>query len=271
MNDCLSVSIDDHVAEVRLNRPDRMNALDLDLMIALGEAADALTGNPKVRAVILSGAGPAFCSGLDTSMMPRLFHLIDKGALADGPFAADRPDGTNIFQYAVWGWRKLSVPVIAAIHGFAYGGGFQIMLGADIRYAAPDAKFSVLEIKWGLVPDMAGPQLMRQLARDDIVRELTYTGRSILAEEALALGFLTRVCSDPWTSALKTAHEIAAKSPDAIRATKRLLNDVPNLDLAGGFAAEAREQLRLIGSANQREAAGAALEQRSPRFVDPSS
>jgi enoyl-CoA hydratase/carnithine racemase len=166
-------------------------------------------------------------------------------------------------------WRELPVPVIAAVHGVAFGGGFQIMLGADMRYAAPDTRFSIMEIKWGLVPDMAGTMLMRNLAREDIVRELTYTGRVFAADEALQYGFATRVCDEPRAAAMETAREIAANSPHAVRAAKRLLNAALSAPEADGLMAESIEQQALIGSPNQLEAVYANLGKRAAKFADP--
>ena len=149
-----------------------------------------------------------------------------------------------------------------------HGGGFQIALGADLRYAAADARFSVMEIKWGLVPDLAGTQLMRHLAREDIVRELTYTGRIFNGTEAQQYGFVTRVVADPRAAALEVAAEIAGKSPDAIRANKRLLNDAVAVGAAAGLMAESVEQEKLIGSPNQIEAVMSNLQKRSANYKD---
>jgi enoyl-CoA hydratase/carnithine racemase len=172
----------------------------------------------------------------------------------------------NLFQYVAWLWRELPVPVIAAVHGVAFGGGFQLALGADIRYVAPETKLAVIETKWGLVPDMAGTQLMRHLAREDVVRELTYTARVFSAEEALEYGFATRVVPDPLATALKTARDIASRSPDAIRAAKRLLNLAAECDAASGLAAETAEQKDLLGKPKHVEAVRANLERRTPRW-----
>jgi enoyl-CoA hydratase/carnithine racemase len=191
------------------------------------------------------------------------------GAPVDGGLARRTHGNANRAQYAVWVWREIPVPVIAAVHGVAFGGGFQLALGADMRFVAPDARMAVLEIKWGLVPDMAGTQLMRHLVREDIVRELTYTGRIFSGEEAFAIGFATRVCADPRAEALAVAHEIAAKSPDAIRGAKRLLNEAVITDPAAGFVQETVEQLALIGSPNQVEAVMANVQKRAPAFTDP--
>jgi enoyl-CoA hydratase/carnithine racemase len=171
-------------------------------------------------------------------------------------------------QQCAWLWRELPVPVIAAVHGVALGGGFQIALGADIRYATADTRFSVMEIKWGLVPDLAGTQLMRHLAREDVVRELTYTGRIFSGEEAQLYGFVTRVVADPRAAAFETAKEIAAKSPDAIRAAKRLLNLAVATDARTGLIAESVEQQKLIGSPNQVEAVMSNLQKRAATYKD---
>jgi enoyl-CoA hydratase/carnithine racemase len=173
----------------------------------------------------------------------------------------------NYPQQAVWGWRQLPVPVIAAIHGVAFGGGFQLALGADMRFLAPDARMSIMEIKWGLVPDMAGTPILASLVRDDILRELTYTGRIFSAQEALSYGLATRVCDDPRAAAFELAHEIASKSPDAIRACKRMLNNL-SVNPGPALLAESVEQMKLMGSPNQLEAVRANIEKRAPRFAE---
>ncbi len=269
MNDRVSVTITDGVADVRMIRTDKMNALDNAMFEALVAAGERLKTEKGVRAVVLSGEGRAFCAGLD---------MGNFGQMAEGPrgrstttesLGARTHGVANRAQYACWVWREVPVPVIAAVHGVAFGGGFQVALGCDMRYVAPDTRMAVMEIKWGLVPDMAGTQLMRHLAREDIVRELTYTGRIFSGEEAFAYGFATRVCADPLAEALATAREIAAKNPDAMRANKRLLNAAVLTDPLGGLTQESVEQGRLIGSPNQIEAVMSNLQKRAPSFVDP--
>lgn len=266
MSDGLIVTTEAGVAEVRLNRPERINALDESLFAALAEAGARLAGDRSVRAVVLSGEGRGFCAGLDTALFGRL-AAGDPGAtgLIKGPLSKL---GANPVQHAVMVWRELPVPVIAAVHGVALGGGLQLALGADLRFVAADARLSVLEVKWGLIPDMGGMALLRTLVRDDVARELTWSGRMVLAEEAVAIGLATRVCADPRAEALQFAREVAARSPDAIRAGKRLLNFAHDSDEADVLAAEAREQTALIGAPNQREAIMAALEKREPKFRD---
>lgn len=272
MKDRVSIVIDNGVADVRMIRADKMNALDEAMFEGLIEAGDKLRADSSIRAIVLSGEGRAFCAGLD---MGRFEAMKDKGeAIAGTRDLRPRTHGqekklANKPQWAAWQWREMPVPVIAAITGVALGGGFQIALGADIRYAAPDARFSVMELKWGLVPDVAGTQLMRHLAREDVVRELTYTARIFGATEAKEYGFVTRICDDPLAEALALAHDIAAKNPHAIRAAKRLLNEAVLVDPAAGLQAESDEQVKLMGSRNQIEAVQANLGKRAPAFVDP--
>ena len=267
MEDRIRLTITDGIADVRLNRPSKMNALDPDMFRALAQAGARLQDDGSLRAVVLSGEGRAFCAGLD---FERLVAVSGGSSLL--PFAdlTQRTHGiANYAQHIVWLWRELPVPVIAAVHGVAFGGGFQLALGADLRYLAPGTRLSVMEGKWGLVPDMAGTQLMRHLVREDVVRELTYTARIFSAEEALAYGFATRLAEDPRAAAMATAREITERSPDAIRAAKRLLNQAVVCDPCAGLVVETSEQVRLIGAPNQVEAVRANLENRPPCFADP--
>lgn len=269
MEDRVSVTITDGVADVRLVRADKMNALDVAMFAALVDTSERLSREKGLRAVVLSGEGRAFCAGLDTGRFAGMSENggsgMPGGELRD---LTKRTHGlANHSQQAVWGWRQLPVPVIAAVHGVAFGGGFQLALGADIRYLAPDTRMSIMEIKWGLVPDMAGTPILASLVRDDILRELTYTGRVFSAQEAFSYGLATRLCDDPRADALALAREIAGKSPDAIRATKRLLNNLSG-DPGPALLAEAVEQTHLMGSPNQTEAVRANLEKRAPQFID---
>jgi enoyl-CoA hydratase/carnithine racemase len=269
MEQRVSISVSDGVADVRLVRADKMNALDAAMFEALVDATERLSREKGLRAVVLSGEGRAFCAGLD---MGRFAAMNDNGG--NGIAGGEKRDLTirthglaNFAQQAVWGWRQLPVPVIAAIHGVAFGGGFQLALGADMRLLAPDARMSIMEIKWGLVPDMAGTPILASLVRDDILRELTFTGRIFSAQEALSYGLATRICDDPRGAALALALEIAGKSPDAIRAAKRMLNKL-SVDPAPALLAESVEQQKLLGSPNQTEAVRANIDKRAPRFVD---
>jgi enoyl-CoA hydratase/carnithine racemase len=272
MKDRVSIDLKDGVADVRLIRADKMNALDPAMFEGIIEAGAKLNEMKGVRCVVLSGEGKAFCAGLDMASFAAMKDRDkdkDPGGVPGARDLTARTHGiANRPQRCAWLWRELDVPVIAALHGVAFGGGFQIALGTDIRYAAPDTRFSVMEIKWGLVPDLAGTQLMRHLAREDIVRELTYSGRIFNAEEAQQYGFVTRVVADPRGAAFETAREIASKSPDAIRAAKRLLNLAVATDAKVGLMAESIEQQRLIGSPNQLEAVMSNLQKRAANYKD---
>lgn len=277
MADRISVTITNGVADVRMVRTDKMNALDEAMMIALVETGERLKTETGLRAVVLSGEGRAFSAGLDMANFQRMESGERKGGSngsssggdGSGIIGAGRtPNGANRAQQTAMVWREVPVPVIAAVHGVAFGGGFQVALGADVRFVAPDVRLSIMEIKWGLIPDMGGMELLRHFVRDDVLRDLTYTGRIFDGTEALNLGIATRVCADPRTEALAYAAEIAGKNPDAIRAGKRLLNLSWTASCAEILKAETDEQLALIGTPNQVEAIRANMQKRAPNFTD---
>ena len=266
MSDRVTVALgDDGVADVRLNRADKLNALDAEMFDALVAAGESLARERGVRAVVLSGEGRAFCAGLDFAG----FRQTTEGGSKRDLFDRSAPSPANHAQRAAWIWRELPVPVIAAVHGVAYGGGLQIALAADVRLVAPDARLSVRELHWGLVPDMSGTQTLRHLVRLDVAKELTYTARIVGAEEAVRLGLATRVAEKPRDEAFALAREIAGRSPDAVRASKRLLEGAFEGDVASGLRLEEELQRSVIGRPNQVEAVRANLEQRPPRFRDP--
>jgi len=258
MAELITASIAAGVADIRLNRPDKINALNYEMFEAIAGMTARLDRLPGLRCVVLSGEGRGFCAGADLASLQQVPQ--PKNLLSRTHGAA------NIYQHAAWGWRQLPVPVIAAVHGFAFGAGFQIMLGADIRIAAPETQFSALEMHWGLVPDMAGIPLLRGLVRDDVARELIYTARKFLGEEAARLGLVTRLAADPRAEALALARHIASQSPPAIRAAKRLLNT--QADAAALLLAEAAEQEALLASPEHAETQAAARENRTPVFGD---
>jgi enoyl-CoA hydratase/carnithine racemase len=266
MSDRVIVTLENGVADVRLNRADKMNAIDAAMFEALTETGRSLAQDPSVRAVVLSGEGRAFCAGLDVSSFGAM-----AGGGRKGPSLLARPGDSPAThaQLAAHVWRELPVPVIAAVHGVAFGGGLQIALAADIRFVTPDARMSVMEIKWGLVPDMTGTQTLRRLVRLDVAKDLTLTGRIISGAEAAELGLATHVCDAPREAASEMAREIATRSPDAIRASKKLLDASGLVDLAEGLRLEAELQAQLIGSPNQVETVKANLEKRAPRYRDP--
>ena len=270
MKERVSIEIKDGIADVRMIRTDKMNAVDDRMFDALIEAGSQLAADPAVRCVVLSGEGRAFCAGIDLGRLGA--KPVDGSAAAPAAAAASRLTPrthglTNRPQQAAWVWHELPAPVIAAVHGVAFGAGFQIMLGADMRYIAPTTKLSIMEVKWGLVPDMAGTVLMRELARADVIRELTYTGRVFSGVEAQSYGFATRVCDDPHAEAMATAREIAARSPSAVEAAKRIYKRAPSLGVAEALLLESTEQDALKAGVNQVEAVAAGREQRAPRFV----
>jgi enoyl-CoA hydratase/carnithine racemase len=251
------------VAEVAMVRTDKMNAIDAAMFQALVDAIDTLRADTAVRAVVLHGEGRAFCAGLDMESFQRMGE--GQGTQSLG-LAAQMHGPANSFQQVGWGWRQLAIPVIAAVHGVAFGGGLQIALGADIRCVRPDTKLSVMEIKWGLVPDMSGCVFLTELTRADIARDLVFSGRIVLGAEAREIGLATHVSEDPLAQARTIARQIASSSPEAIRAGKRLLNGASPVAAARVLQAEADEQARLIGSPNQMEAVMAAMQKRAPVF-----
>jgi len=263
MYSTLELTVDAHVASVELNRPQKHNAISLDMFRELGAVGQEIASDRAIRAVVVSGRGENFCAGIDTS----IFDGKGIEMIADG-LKPQAPSPANMFQRVAYVWREVPVPVICAISGVCFGGGMQIALGADIRYSAPNAKLSIMEIKWGIIPDMAITTTARGVVPADRLKELAFTGRIVSGDEAAALGLVTSVQSDPIATALKTATEIAGKSPDAIRAMKRMLNESLNLDEADSLALEARLQSRLLGQPNQREAVLANMENRAPEFSD---
>jgi enoyl-CoA hydratase/carnithine racemase len=266
MTERVKIELRDGVADVRMCRADKMNAIDSAMFEQLQEAGRALLQDKAVRAVVLSGEGRAFCAGLDMESFAAMAGPRSGGA--DPKLFERSASGANRAQLAAWIWQELPVPVIAAVHGVAYGGGLQIALGADLRLVAPDARLSVMEVKWGLVPDMSGSQTLRRLVRLDVAKELTFTGRVISGEEAVALGLATRTSAKPREDALALATEIAGKSPDAIRAAKRLLQESWQGSVADGLRLEEALQRSLIGKPNQLEAVKANFEKRTPKFQD---
>ena len=258
MSDRVSINISAHIAQVTLTRADKMNALDTAMFEAICEAIDALKGESDVRAVVVSGEGRAFCAGLDLSnfaedkepmdLMPRTHGL------ANGP------------QQVAWGWRTLPMPVIAAAHGVALGGGLNIMSGADIRIIHPETRCAVMEMRWGLVPDMAGYPLWRGNVRDDVLRKLVSTNAEFSGIEACELGFATETAEDPVARAMALAEEIAGKNPEAIRAAKRLSNALADSTDEALLLTESEEQTQIIGKANQMEAVVSFMEGRAPKF-----
>ena len=256
----ISVIVEDHVGRVSLCRPQKRNALDFAMFKGLADAADSLSGYPDLRAVIMQGEGEAFSAGLD------LGAFMNEPSAIEELLVRKEGDLVNLAQRVAWAWRQLPVPVVAALHGEVFGGGLQIALGADIRVAAPDARLSVMEIRWGLVPDMSGSRVLRDIVGYDVAIDLSLTGRIVNGDEALRLGLVTRIAEDPGAEAAAIATEVAGRSPDAIRAIKSLLHRAPRIQDERGLMLETELQMQLLGGRNQMEAARAGLEGRAPQF-----
>lgn len=263
MSERVRIERADGVADVRMVRGDKLNAVDVDMFLALADAGVRLMEDRSVRAVVLSGEGRGFCSGLDVASL--------MGGGGDGPNLFDRSGDSpaNLAQRCAWVWQEAPVPVIAAVHGVAYGAGFQIAMGADIRFVAPDARLSLREMHWGLIPDVAVTQTLRHVVRHDVAKELTFTARVVSGEEAKELGLATHVTETPKEDAMALAREIAGRNPAAIRAAKQLWNQALDGSVEEGLRLEAKLQRTVIGKPDQIEAVRANLEKRAPKFSDP--
>lgn len=264
LRDRVRIEQKDGIADVRMVRGDKLNAVDLDMFLALAEAGLELKEDRSVRAVVLSGEGKAFCSGLDMSVMAG-------GGDRKGPRLSDGTGDSpaNRAQRCAWIWQEIPAPVIAALHGVAYGAGFQIAMGADIRFVAPDARLSLREGHWGLIPDVAVTQTLRHVVRLDIAKELTFTAKVVSGVEAVELGLATHLSETPHADAMQLAQEIAARSPSAVRTAKQLWNQALEGSVEEGLRLEAKLQSTLMGKPNQIEAVRANMEKRAPKFADP--
>jgi len=268
MTDRVVYTIEEGVADVKLNRADKMNAIDSAMFEGIIAVGRELSAIKSLRAIVLSGEGRAFCAGLDFSSFQAMAGADrERSGTAAPEFVQDGP--ANRAQMAGYVWMECPVPVIAAIHGYAFGGGLQIALGADIRFISPEAQISIMEVRWGLVPDMSGTQTLRHVTRLDVAKEMAFTGKRINGEQAVQMGFATHVSNNPHKSAMELAREIASKSPSTIRAAKKLMNASRFMGMEEGFKLEARLQGSLIGKPNQIEAVRANMENRDPRFSDP--
>lgn len=258
----LKFEVNNGIATVMMNRPERMNAINWDVFDELAAVGAEIKADKQIRVVVLHGAGGNFCAGLDTS-------IFTDDKIGFGLIPRTFNDMTNVYQEAAWVWHDVPVPVIAAVDGACLGGGLQIASGADMRYVHPKAKMSILEIKWGLVPDMGGTLLWSRYVKQDLLRELSYTGEMFSGEQAKDYGFATRLSDDPLALAMATAEKIANYSPHAIRANKRLIRHQDTCTEREGLMAESVEQDVLLGSSNQMESIRANMEKRKPVFKDP--
>ena len=264
----VSVTMHEGIAHVRLTRPDKRNALDDAMFHAIAQAGERVKHDTSVRAVVLSGDGASFCAGLDFGG----FQAMGSGGAGNGSATAaglmhdDRI--THLAQQICWVWQEVPVPVIAALQGHALGGGMQLALGADMRFAHPDTKMSMREVHWGLIPDMTGTLRLSRLVRDDVMKDLVFTGRIFAASEGATFGVVTRLSQDPVAEALAAAADIAGRSPSAVRGAKQLINLLSNAGAAEHFAAEREIIFTLIGKPHQVEAITANFENRAPVFKD---
>ena len=265
--DRVTITIAEGIADVRMTRADKRNALDNPMFVALAEAGERLKIEPDVRVVVLSGEGPSFCAGLDFGSMSALAGGGERQEGNPGEMKEGRI--THLGQQVSWVWQEVPVPVIAAVHGHALGGGIQIALGADIRIVHPDTQLSVREVHWGLVPDMTGTFMLAQLVGADVAKELVFTARVFSGREAKELGLATRLSEQPYDDAMAMAREIAGRSPDAVRAAKALINGLLNKGAAAQFAAERAGIGSLIGRPNQVEAVMSNFEKRPANFTNP--
>lgn len=267
--DRVKIQVSDGIADVRMTRADKRNALDGAMFTALARAGEELKARSDVRVVVLSGEGSSFCAGLDFSSMQQMAGGAKPANDEGNPGSMEKGRITHLGQQVAWVWQEIPVPVIAAVHGHALGGGIQIALGADIRIVHPDTQMSVREVHWGLVPDMTGTLILSRLVRPDVAKELVFTARVFSGREAFELGLATRLADDPRSEALTMAAEIAGRSPDAVRGAKLLLNGLYNAGAADQFAEERRVIGSLIGRPNQVEAVMSNFEKRVAVFADP--
>ena len=279
IDDRVTISVIDGIADVKMNRADKRNALDNAMFTSLSAAGEYLKKLDGLRVVVLSGDGASFCAGLDFSSFAQMAEAGPKANAADNKAveksdmnAGAMVDGriTHMAQQVCWVWQEVPVPVIAAVHGHALGGGIQIALGCDIRIVHPETQLSVREVHWGLIPDMTGTLMLSRLVRPDIVKNLVFTARIFSGQEAHEMGIATQLSHDVHADAMTMAREIAGRSPDAVRGAKKLINLLANSGAAEQFAAERAIIGQLIGSANQAEAVMSHFEKRPPNFVSGS-
>ena len=275
-NDRVTVTISDGIADVRLDRADKRNALDPAMFDAIAKAGHDLVTNREIHAVVLSGNGNSFCAGLDFGSFQSMADSGKNGDSSNGNTSSSQNAGamqpgaiTHLAQQICWVWQEVPVPVVAALQGHALGGGMQLALGADIRVAHGETQFAMREVHWGLIPDMTGTLMLSRLVRDDVAKDLVFSARIISGVEAHALGVVTRLSDTPFETAMQIAREIADRSPDAVRGAKALINRLSNAGAAEHFAEERSIIYSLIGKPNQVEAVMSNFEKRPAKFRPP--
>ncbi len=260
--DDLLYEVDGGVAHVTLNRPEKKNALSREIFDGLPDLAGRIAADRTIRAVILTGAGGDFSAGIDLGLLQSFLPKMDE-TRAEMRAAKDGP---NWFQRPVTCWSGLSVPVIAVIDGVCLGGGMQLALGADFRIASPAARFSIMEAKWGLIPDMGITQSLPKLMRADQAKRLMMTADVFHADQAQAWGLITQLSDDPMAAALELARSLESRSPDAVAAAKALVDQCWSMPPGEGLVLEGALQAGLIGTPNQMEAVMAGMAKRPANF-----
>jgi len=238
--------VENHIAYVVLNRPDKHNGIDKAMVVELVNTANHIRRQRDIRCVILSGEGPSFCAGLDFNYVAKHPSMVVR-FFAKLPWTKD-----NMFQRVAHIWRDLPVPVISVVHGNCFGAGMQIVLATDYRIVMPDAQLSIMEMKWGLIPDMSGTVTLSRLTRIDIAQELTMTGRIFTGEQGAEYGLVSCVSATPMKNAEQLAQTICKQSPDAIAATKYLFKKTWKSETRLSLFWERITQLRLLGRKNQK-------------------
>lgn len=261
-NPRVSVTYENHIAHVRLTRADKMNAVDQAMIDAVIAAGDEVAAS-DARVCVISGEGKGFCAGIDIAGLGAMIGKDPDDLLMPRTHGGGT---TNQWQEVAMVWTRCPMPVIAAVHGVCYGAGLQLALGADMRIAAPDTKLAVMEMKWGIVPDMGGMVLLPRLVRSDVLRRLTYTGAAVAADKAERWGLVTEVADDPLAAAMELARELALKSPSALRAAKALIGYAEAHGVNEVLLEESRVQAALIGKPDQMEVVAATFAKRDPVF-----
>jgi len=246
MLDPVLIDIKNEIAFVTLNRPNKHNALNMAMFTAIDNATKRLRKDKSIRAVIVNGEGVDFCTGLDVK------SVMSSGANAAKLLFKWLPGQSNLAQRVSSAWRKVPVPVIMVLHGRVWGGGLQIALGGDFRIASPNTSFSIMEAKWGLIPDMGGTLAFKEQMPVDQAKLFAMTGQEISSDLALSYQLITETSEDPMSRALELANNFKRQSPDALAGVKRLYNNAWSKSQRFALAKESWYQIKVMFSKNQR-------------------
>ena len=256
----VDLEFDGPIARVWLNRPDKLNGITFEMLQQLKDAATAIDKNRDVRVVFLEGRGDSFCAGLDFGKGMTNPKKVGRWFIPN-PFR-----GTNMFQEPLWAWRRLSVPVIAITRGHVFGGGIQLALAADFRFTTPDCEWSVLEAKWGLVPDMSGTIALTDQLPGDLAKRLVMTAEVFDGAKAVEYGVATGVSDKPEELAMELAEKLMQRSPDSVAASKELMDRTRRMSVRRAFALERRLQFAMLRSVNTKIAQSAGKKKAEPTF-----